>query len=433
MKKYCYALFALLAFSFAFNPSSAQQKYSALFIGNSYTYVNNLPQMVEQLALANGDTLITDASYPGGHTLELHTTNSTTLSKISAQSWDFVIMQEQSQKPSFPPSQVAQEVYPFAATLTQAIKANDSCTEPVFYMTWGRKYGDQTNCQFYPPLCTYQGMQQRLRQSYLQMGKDNKATVAPVGIAWKNSIAADSNLNLYSSDNSHPSLAGTYLAACTFYATLFQKSPVGNSYTGGLSANTAAFLQGIASSTVLDSMDTWYINANLPKAAFTAQTNFDTVQFTDNSANAISWMWDFGDGNTSTTAQPMHIYGASGTYVVTLIISSGCAADTLMDTLTVTSNMTAIVPPGSSGDFLVWPNPVEGQNEVRVSWKMTYSGPDDVILYDLRRRIVFRKRLSHQPLEGSLSLTLPDLEPGLYFLLLHGKKFTRTHKLRIGN
>ena len=52
-------------------------------------------------------------------------------------------------------------------------------------MTWGRKYGDQQNCQFYPPVCTYLGMQNRLRESYLSMSFTSNATF-PVGFLGKN-------------------------------------------------------------------------------------------------------------------------------------------------------------------------------------------------------------------------------------------------------
>ena len=91
------------------------------------------------------------------------------LTKINQQQWDYVVLQAQSQELSFSPFQVASDSYPYAEILVDSIFANSSCTEPLFFMTWGRKYGDQSNCQFYPPVCTYLGMQQRLRESYLDM------------------------------------------------------------------------------------------------------------------------------------------------------------------------------------------------------------------------------------------------------------------------
>ena len=79
-----------------------------------------------------------------------------------------MVLQAQSQEPSFSPGQVTNDTYPYAEILVDSIEQIFSCTEPLFFMTWGRKYGDQQNCQFYPPICTYAGMQQRLRESYVK-------------------------------------------------------------------------------------------------------------------------------------------------------------------------------------------------------------------------------------------------------------------------
>ena len=177
-------LIILLAI-FAFSTANAQQKH-ALFLGNSYTGVNNLPLLIKSVAISFGDTLVTDQNIPGGHQLIQHSTNTTSLAKINSRNWDFVILQEQSQKPSFSPAQVATDVYPYAYQLNNTIKSNNSCTETVFYMTWGRKNGDASNCASYPPICTYPGMQQRLRESYMEMANNNNATVSPVGSLYSN-------------------------------------------------------------------------------------------------------------------------------------------------------------------------------------------------------------------------------------------------------
>lgn len=309
----------------------AAQVTDVLFIGNSYVYTNDLPSVLYNLALSGGDSIYKDSNAPGGATLQGHTTNATTLSKINQRAWDFVVIQEQSQMPSFPPSQVSAQVYPYAQILVDSIKSNDECTEPVFFLTWGRKYGDASNCANYPPLCTYNGMQARLRESYLQMGLDNSGTVAPCGVAWKNSMTADtdSSINLYSGDNSHPSLAGTYLNACVFYATIFRKSPVGYSYLGGLAADDALFLQQIAAATVLDSTDVWRIGANDPSALFSVSNMGYDFQFTDNSLNADWHFWAFGDGTTSQSPSPQHTY-APGTIVEVMhVAGNACSSDTV--------------------------------------------------------------------------------------------------------
>ena len=314
----------------------AQQRKEVLFIGNSYTYANNLPDLVKQIALSFGDSLIYDSSTPGGATFSTHTNNTQTLAKINQQQWDYVVLQAQSQEPSFSPGQVANNTYPYAEILVDSIHANSSCTEPLFFMTWGRKYGDQQNCAVYPPVCTYLGMQQRLRESYLEMAFNDSASCAPVGMAWKASIAIDSTINLYSSDNSHPSIYGSYLAACTFYASIFKKSALGSSFwPAAIDSNTAYSLQQIGSSTVLDSLAVW----NIFNADFSFMQTNDGISCTNLSSNYESIIWDFGDGNISYDDDPTHIYASSGIYVISMIVFSngGCISDTL--SVNITANI----------------------------------------------------------------------------------------------
>ena len=159
------------------------QSIDILFIGNSYTYADNMPQMISNIALSFGDTLNFQTSTFGGATFNSHSSNVSTIDKISQKNWDYLVLQAQSQEPSFSPAQVANDVYSYAQILIDSITSNSICTEPIFFMTLGRKYGDQQNCQFYPPVCTYLGMQNRLRESYLSMSFTSNATCAPVGIS----------------------------------------------------------------------------------------------------------------------------------------------------------------------------------------------------------------------------------------------------------
>lgn len=216
MKKLILIAFVILsAFCFA-------QTKSILFIGNSYTYYNGgVDVMLKNIALAEGDTLYTESLTAGGASFSSFCNNPETFARIRSRAWDYVVLQEQSQLPSFPPSQVETECYPFAKQLCDSIRANDSCTQILFFMTWGRENGDQSNCANYPPLCTYDGMQQRLRESYVQMADDNNAIVVPVGLAWKYVRDNYPEIDLYQSDESHPSVEGTYLAALTFRSILY--------------------------------------------------------------------------------------------------------------------------------------------------------------------------------------------------------------------
>lgn len=386
---------------------SAQTTKQVLFLGNSYTYVNDLPGTVKEVAKSLGDTLVYNSNCPGGYTLEGHSTNATSLALIASQPWDYVILQEQSQLPSFSPAQVATEVYPFADSLARRINENDSCTTVMFYMTWGRKNGDASNCAFYPPVCTYEGMQARLRESYLQMG-EWYGEVAPVGATWKMVRDSNPDIELYNPDESHPSVEGTYLAACVFYASIWHKSPVGAYIPGGLDSVKAGILQMRAAHVVLDSLPTWFIDTNAVTAAFTsADMGGGTVAFTNTSAHATSYWWDFGDGSTSTLPNPSHTYSTDGTYPVTLIAYRDCRTDTIFDSVSV-----VIIGQEESlatGGWQVWPNPANERVWVK---SIPEAGNYEVVITDFMGRTA--AMVASVP--GESMIRTDQLADGLYFL-----------------
>lgn len=307
-----------------------------LFIGNSYLHTNNIPGMVNLMSMANGDTLIYDEHTPGGYTLQLHSTDATTLAKIKSQLWDVVVLQEQSQKPAFAPGQVATDVYPYAKTLDSLIRDNNSCTQTMFYMTWGRKNGDAGNCASYPPICTYEGMQASLRTSYMQMAQDNKALVAPVGAAWKAMRDSVPSIDLYNGDESHPNVHGAYLAACVFYASIFHKTPYGTTYISTLSGADAERLQYFATKVTLDSLDKWQQHGEYVYAGFSHSiTNANTRAFQNSSLKATTYNWDFGDMNTSALPSPSNTYAQNGIYNVILTASNSCNSEQRKDTVNI--------------------------------------------------------------------------------------------------
>ena len=243
-----FCLLWVILFSYA-------DQYKVLFIGNSYTEVNNLPQLISNLASSTGDTLVFASHTPGGCTFQQHLSGA--LSLIRQGGWDYVVLQEQSQLPSFPYSQFMSESYPFAKALCDSIRAYNPNAEIVFYMTWGRKNGDQQNCSIYPPLCTYEGMDSLLFARYMMMAENNRTLVSPVGYVWHYIRDHYSDIELYQSDESHPSLAGSYAAACTFYATLFRKAPVAISTDEGIGDDQADRIRRAVSELVYDSLARW--------------------------------------------------------------------------------------------------------------------------------------------------------------------------------
>lgn len=369
--KYIVMFFVLISCSMVNGQSLTKR---ALFLGNSYTGVNNLPQMVADVTTSTGDTLLFDSNTPGGYTLQGHSTNATSLAKIALSNWDYVVLQEQSQFPSFPISQVETDIFPYAHFLDSIINAENPCVETVFYMTWGRKNGDASNCASWPPVCTYSGMDSLLNLRYRMMADSNNAIVSPVGAVWKYIRQNFPLIDLYQSDESHPSVAGTYAAACCFYTALFRKDPTGITFNSTLSAADAANIRTATKLMVYDSLMNWHIGEYDPFANFTYSiSSSNQVAFTNTSLNATNFNWNFGDGGTSESNNPTHTYLTTGTYTLQLIANKCGISDTTFQTINITITL-EVNEITQTNNLNIYPNPVTTIFNVKqdLSNKITY-------------------------------------------------------------
>lgn len=305
-------------FVISFNIFS-QQTRKVLFLGNSYTYVNDLPQIVSQLAVSTGDVLIYDSNLPGGFTLLDHSTSIISQNKIISNDWDYIVLQEQSQTPAFIVPSAFMDGF---SNLNTFISQNKPCAQITSYMTWGHENGDTQNCATNPAVCTYSGMQNVLSERYMEFSNLFESEVTPVGVVWKYVKENYPSINLYQSDGSHPSLAGSYLAACCFYTSIFRKDPTLISSNYGLDASTASIIRNAAKSIVYDQMLTWYIGKYVPNADFIYTIGNGSNEVILNNSNTSvfrdSILWDFGDGTTSTVNNPTHNYATDGTYTIKL-------------------------------------------------------------------------------------------------------------------
>lgn len=188
-------------------PDAGEALVEILFLGNSYTSVNDLPGMVEELATAAGRPLRQESITPGGMTLDGHASDSGTVAKIASRRWSYVVLQEQSLMPILEP----ETFFASARVLDGAVRAAGSRT--LFYLTWPRLDAPEN--------------QAKLTAAYSQIARELSADVAPVGPAWAAALAERPDLALYSSDGSHPGPQGTYLAALVFFAKIFRRSPEG--------------------------------------------------------------------------------------------------------------------------------------------------------------------------------------------------------------
>ena len=188
-----------------------------LFLGNSYTYFNNVSAILSELAKAGHQcTVETRMVAPGGKTLRDHWESSASRQALDSQAWDFVVLQDQSTLGitfyfEAQTRVTSDELFRPAAELW-ANEIRKHHATPVFYLTWSRKATPAD--------------QAALNYAYIRAAKATRSLVAPVGLAWARVRQTDPNIDLYYHDGAHPSPAGSYLAACAIYATIFRASPV---------------------------------------------------------------------------------------------------------------------------------------------------------------------------------------------------------------
>jgi hypothetical protein len=214
-----------------------------LFIGNSYTYVNQLPVLFERLAEAGGHAVETTMLAVPNSTLSDHLRWSETTATLRTRPWDIVVLQEQSLIPADPKTRREQMV-PAATALAEL--ARGAGARPALFMTWAHRRGWPED-----GIVGYAAMQVAVDTGYEQVASQLHALKIPVGPAWAAVHRRHSRLALWQEDGSHPSLAGSYLAACVFYTTIFRHSATGLAYYAGLPPHLGLILQSTASEVAL--------------------------------------------------------------------------------------------------------------------------------------------------------------------------------------
>ncbi|MFN0087031.1 MAG: DUF4886 domain-containing protein [Blastocatellia bacterium] len=195
-----------------------------LFIGNSFTGRNDVPGLIAQLAETRGKTLEHRLISAGGASLRMHWNKGEARQAIRQGSYDYVVLQEQSTLPVKNAPRMHENIRLF----DQEIKAAGAKT--ALYLTWARQNAPES--------------QQALTRAYEEIGKEIDATVVPTGVAWQTFLRKHSEPVLHDRDQSHPTLAGSYLAACVFFAVLFGERPTGD--VKGLTPAEAELLQKAA-------------------------------------------------------------------------------------------------------------------------------------------------------------------------------------------
>lgn len=215
-----------------------------LFVGNSHTFVNDVPGIFMELAYEAGYEVDIYELSEGMYTLEQFADpddelGAMLISALTTEAWDFVVLQENTSRALS--GKAEKEMYPYARTLDEMIRAAGGQT--AFMMTWPMEKG--------MAFLSREAMLVQLSEGYQNIAKELDALLIPGGEVFLKALNQIPDLQLWGDDGQHTSEEGAYLAACTAYAVLFQESPEGNAYLHGLDQETAGKLQAVAAEMIL--------------------------------------------------------------------------------------------------------------------------------------------------------------------------------------
>jgi len=181
------------------------KEINILFIGNSFTQRNDLPGLLAEMAAAQDLCVKHELISVGGASLRTHWNAGRAAKEIAKGQFDYVVLQEQSTLPVKNTNRMAENIRLF----DESIKRAGSKT--VLYMTWARQHAPES--------------QKAIADAYNSIGNELGAIVVPVGLAWQHFLFKHDKPVLHDRDESHPTLAGSYLAACVFLAALLKAKP----------------------------------------------------------------------------------------------------------------------------------------------------------------------------------------------------------------
>ncbi|MFC1627879.1 DUF4886 domain-containing protein [Gemmatimonadota bacterium] len=224
-----------------------------LFVGNSLTYWNDMPETLRRLARSAGKKVwVADASEPGA-TLTDHTHYTSTMKQINRHNWDYIILQSGNARVAFPSTQP--ELYPTYELLKEYIEQCCPDTKIVMFLDWSPDGGINTTAG----RLDYFAFQQMLHDGTRFLAARYGFMIAPVGWGWRQVREERPEIDLVGLDAIHPSRVGSYLQACIYFASIFLESPVGLDHTGAVLTPIARYLQEVAAEVVLTDPAHWFL------------------------------------------------------------------------------------------------------------------------------------------------------------------------------
>ncbi len=404
MRKTCIILFSLLiSVLTAKSQTQNQDKTRVLFIGNSITYFNNMPQTFEAIANSKKDYTDVTVYAPGGTGFIHHVNDPNVYEYFRKGNWDYVVLQPGSnESPGY--SEPIEATLSRAKILKDSIQAYNPCAKTLYYEisygVWGSTASD---------LVTYNNTMDLIRANIEYLSDSTSLFFAPAGEAVRIAWNADQTTMLWGSTGDiHPNAKGSYIIACTFYASIFKKPSLGTDVIHTLTQQEAEKYQLLADTTVLNHLSNWRINTYNQYTNFEYVKNQLSVDFMSTSQHVDALFWDFGDGHTSENVSEIsHTYENAGNYNVTLTSYKGECSETIRKTTHV--EPIEIEDVNNTTSFHIYPNPFT--NKIIIEHYTT----TDISIYDVLGKD-FTPSISINRNNSGIEIQTQKLPKGLYLL-----------------
>lgn len=311
----------LLTFTYVFFLQYSFSQEKVLFVGNSMTYFNNMPNLFQEIANDKGKNVQAEYYAPGGTGFVNHYVDNNVFNLFENNIWDVVILQPgtgESAGASWPVNTTIER----GQKLIDSIKKYSPCAKIFLYEI---PYGIKATNGI-PDYNDYQNVQTKIKDSITKMANALEIPFVPAGESARMHLTSQQDLLLHNGYNDvHPNLNGSYLVASSMFAAIYQEEVSVSNYLGGVTQANATYFQNIADQIVLPNKGNWFINTFNLHADFDTQINNFTVNFTNNSVNYDSLEWDFGDGTITTDENPTHVFTTDGVKTIQLkAIKNGC-------------------------------------------------------------------------------------------------------------
>jgi hypothetical protein len=392
-------LFLSASFSIAQNPADST---NVLFIGNSITYYNNMPQMFGNIAISKGKNVAVTTYAPGGSGIVDHYVDPNVYSLFRNFDWDIIVIQPGS-------GESAGVTWPVDTTIARGKILLDSiyhyhpCARVYLYEI---PYGVPSASTY----STYFSVQTIIRDSVTRMADSLRLQIIPAGECVRAYYSMHQNLLLHNAYNDiHPSACGSFLVASAFYAGIFQEAVSGCTYCSSIDPDTAFKFFSITDTVVLDHLPTWRINTYNLHAGFHFSINGNNIVFTSLSSNYTFLLWGFGDNTFSSQTNPVHPYLANGVYTIKLYAYAATCVDSLSRMINLTINTVHKLTEASNA-VSIFPDPVQSILNIRTLHTLLEIGMYNV----LGQNLVFTAAV----MGTEYTVNMEPYENGLYYLTM---------------